>query len=376
MGSYLIGKYWKGALTLILVFIFSLYTFDTFDEAMTGTVCFFCLGWVIKFFISFDKNPQKATMMLGGLFGLLKLFWYVVTLKPLRRWLLRLWYVGISPKPYPYLALYGSLLDTHVIKYKMSAAFYRDKTPVVRAALWRLLARGAIQLSNDEKGKAAIKLHNWSDSPSDGLDQDLERSLYNFLSESTQTYGIIKPHEVQKVMRHYDNNNTRSDDQPDSSGKTGKNYDKENQFRFADLLNTGISLKAYRQRDVQNIFGMKRFLKGLPKTYTNYVEREPANRTTTGSQLPELHLVWKEYMAYAYLFGIEEKTLRHISRMINADNPEYQLLQQLTSSREQRNALKKLMDGVSRATPAVEDAVAGHLGLMPIAWHNEEVYDL
>ena len=127
---------------------------------------------------------------------------------------------------------------------------------------------------------------------------------------------------------------------------------------------------------MQNIFGMKRFLKGLPKSYDKYVDPQLANAALTGAQMPELRLVWKEYMAYAYLFGIERSVMRSLSRMMNPSDPEYQLLQQLTSSPKHRRALKRLMDKVSRATPAVEDSVAGAQGLMPIAWHHEEVYDL
>ena len=373
MKGYLISKYWKGALSLFLSYLFCLAIFDTHDEAMTGVVCFFSLGWGIKVMAAASNdNLKKQAMLIGGLFGLPKLVWYVVTLKPLRRWLFRLYYVGIRPAPYPYLALYGGLLDTHMMMYKMSAAFYRDKTPMARAALWRLLARGAIQLCTNTQGEAGLRVDAWSHSPSDGLDDDLEHALYNFLAQSTPVNGAINPNDVLQVMTYF----KKEDGRKKWKKEPVKEYDAENQFRFADLLNTGINLKAYTKRDVQNIFGMKRFLKGLPKSYDKYVAPQLANAALTGAQMPELRLVWKEYMAYAYLFGIERSVMRSLSRMMNPSDPEYQLLQQLTSSPRHRRALKRLMDKVSRATPAVEDSVAGTQGLMPIAWHHEEVYDL
>lgn len=360
MTEYIIKKNLGGTLLAVLIFILSWYASDTPDDVMMTFVCVFMFVWIMRLIFSGagGGNGRKAIIMVCGLFGLLKLIWYVVSLKPIRRWLFRLYYVGPSPRPYPYLPLFGSLLDTHVMMYKLSAAFYRDKTPAARAALWRLLARGVILLGQDQRGQAALLLNEWTDSPSDGLDQELEKALFCFLKQSKPLYGAIDPSSVEAVMTHC--NDTRRD---------------SFQYHFADLLNTGISLKAYLQRDVRNIFGMKRFLSNLTGNYGKYVVPELADAQSTGTQIPEISLVWKEYMTFAYLFGIEGRVWRQLTSMLppGLDSP---LFQQLKISQPHRKALKRLMNRVSAATPAVEDAVAGKMGLLPIAWHANEIYDI
>ena len=372
MTEYLIRKYWKGVVGMLLLFILCLYTFDTLDEAMNGFVCIFIFIWIMWVIFSSGRNLRKTIIMIGGLIGLLRLTWYICSLKPLRRLAFRMYYLGAQPRPYPYLALYGSLLDTHVMMYKLSVAFYRDKTPVARAALWRLLARGSIRLDTDQQGKAAVVLGQWVDSPSDGLDQSLEECIYKFLAISKPLHGAINPLEVKNVMTHYPKGKSFT-----IFGKSArKTYtDNESQYHFADLLNTGISLKAYSRKDVRNIYGMKRFLSNLSEDYGKYVVPELANAEATGSEMPELSRVWPEYMAFAYLFGIEKKVFQQIKKMLPPDGNENLLISQL-ADRQYLAVWRELVHQVSVATPAVEDAVAGKLGLLPIAWHAMELYDI
>ena len=148
MTEYLIQKNWKGIVWMVLLYLMCRYTFDTPGEVMNGFVCIFIFFWIMR--VIFAGNGPKAVVMIGGLFGLVRFIWYVCSLKPLRRLIFRMFYLGAQQQPYPYLALYGSLLDTHVMMYKLSVAFYRDKTPVVRAAMWRLLARGVIQTQREK----------------------------------------------------------------------------------------------------------------------------------------------------------------------------------------------------------------------------------
>ena len=151
--------------------------------------------------------------------------------------------------------------------------------------------------------------------------------------------------------------------------KTIYGYDYDNQYRFADLLNTGIRLDAYSRRDIGNILGMERFLKGLPDSYN-----APSEYT---GRLPELQRVWPEYMTFAYLFGIENSTWRHLSQLMpphpGDSNPLFYLLQ---NSEPHRQVLRQMMDAVSEATPAVSDAVSAHRGRLSLAWHAEELYDI
>ena len=371
MTEYLIQKNWKDIVWMVLLYLISRYTFDTPGEVINGFVCMFIFVWIMR--VIFAGDGRKV-VMIGDLFGLLRLIWYICSLKPLRRLFFRMYYLGAHQQPYPYLALYGSLLDTHVMMYKLSMAFYRDKTPVVRAALWRLLARGSILLGTDLQGKAAIMLGQWVDSPSDGLDQSLERSIYLFLEQSKPKNGVLNPSDVRKVMTHY--NEGEKGFFVRRKGEDITVCDDDNQYHFADLLNTGISLKAYTKREVRNIYGMKSFLSNLSKNYGKFVVPELANASATGLEMPEISRVWPEYMAFAYLFGMEKSVFQQIAQLLPAEGSINPLLSQLTHSPQHLRAWRKLLYQVSVATPAVEDAVAGKLGLLPIAWHAKEIYDI
>lgn len=364
MGRYLINKYWSGVLGLVVLFIICLcMEGNTLSDALSYTTCAAIFYWIMKLIIVGGRNPRKAIRMVGDLFNLVKLVWYIISLKPLRRWLLRLFFVG-SPKPYPYLALYGSLLDTHMMLNKFSAAFSRDKTPATRATVWRLLSRGSLVLGADDKGNAAIKVAEWQSSPSDGLDPDFERTVYNFIAKSQPKDGAVDAKSVEKLMIHYvPVKNKKSITWNIDATKQNLTND-ENQYRFADLLNTGISRKAYPRSEVQHLFGMRQFLRQLPKSFERYAK-------DTDLELP---LIWKEYMTYAYLFGDEQSTFRKLAKMIpQSADP---LLHQLATSSKHRKTLRNLMNHVSTATPGVEDSVAARMGRMPLAWHSDELYDI
>lgn len=370
MKRYLFKKYWPGAVVLTALFLICLYTGEkrTVNDALSYTTYTAIFLWILVLIFSGKRNPRRVIIMVNDLFNFVKLLWYVVSLKPLRRWIKRLVYVGVNPTPYPYLALYGSLLDTHMMKNKFSAAFSRDKTPATRAAVWRLLSRGALVLGTDDEGHATVKLADYQPSPSDGLDPDFERTVYQFIANSEPINGVIDAKDVAKTMTHFKAVNRKRNVHMTLSKSD------ENQFRFADLLNTGISFKAYTQRDVQNIFGMKRFLKQLPDSFQRYTANitNDANDVQAASAL-ELPRIWKEYMTYAYLFGMEKSTFKKLAKMMpNASDP---LLHKLASSAAHRKALSSLMSQVSTATPGVEDSVAAKMGRMPLAWHVDEIYD-
>lgn len=358
MKKYLLKKYLPKLITLGIIAYLCVVSDMNFNDSM---ILFFGLLFFIWFFriiyFAQKNNPKKIISDIELLIKSLAFVWYVCSLKPLRKWLRKIRYAGFSPKPYPFLALYGSVLDTHMMKFKLSPAFYRDKTPAARAALWRLLTRGAVRFNMTRDQQPFLCLGPWSVSPSDGLDQDFEKSLYTFLEQCAPVGKRLAPDMVRKVISY------------EKKDKTIYGYDYDNQYRFADLLNTGIRLDAYSRRDIGNILGMERFLKGLPDSYhapNEYIGRQP-----------ELQRVWPEYMTFAYLFGIEKSTWRHLSQLMpphpGDSHPLYYLLQ---NSEPHRQVLRQLMDAVSEATPAVSDAVSAHKGRLSLAWHAEELYDI
>ena len=357
MLKYILRKYIPKIIYIGVLAMLCLLSDQNFNDSMILIFGLLFFTWVFRMVYYGQRDPKVVISDVELLFKSLYWIWYVCSLKPLRKWLRRVRYAGIWPKPYPFLALYGSVLDTHMMKFKLSPAFFRDKTPAARAALWRLLTRNVIRFNMTRDGRPFLCLGQWSDSPSGGLDQDFEKSLYTFLSQCAPAGGQLNPKKVKEIIS-YDG----------IKGKAGS-CDFDNQYHFADLLNTGIRLDAYSRRDIGNILGMRRFLKGLPSSYTD--NNEYAGR------LPELRRVWPEYMTYAYLFGMEKSTFRHLTQLMppqpGGDSP---LLYLLQTSQQHRRVLHELMSAVSEATPAVEEAVSARRGRLSLAWHAEELYDI
>ena len=357
MHKYLLKKYGPKLVTLgILAFLCLMSDMD-FNDSMILFFGLLFFIWIFRMFFLSKKDPKLVIADIELLIKSMSFVWYLCSLKPLRKWLRRMHYVGFKPKAYPFLALYGNALDTHMVNFKLSPAFFRDKTPAARAALWRLLTRGAIRFDMTGGQRPSLCLGPWSASPSDGLDQDLEKSLYAFLSQCAPVGGQLVPDEVKKKIAYVPKNYSRN------------SYVFDNQYHFADLLNTGIRFDAYSRRDIGNVIGMKNFLKGLPGSYT-------APKEYVG-QMPDLRRVWQEYMTYAYIFGLERSTWQHITQLIPPHTVDSSsLLYLLQTSEPHRRVLRQMMSAVSEATPAVEEIVSANRGRLSIAWHAEELYDL
>ena len=143
MKKYLLKKYLPKVITLGIIGYLCVVSDQNFNDSMILFFGLLFFTWIFRMIYFAQKdNPKKIISDIELLIKSLAFVWYVCSLKPLRKWLRKIRYAGFSPKPYPFLALYGSVLDTHMMKFKLSSAFYRDKTPAARAALWRLLTRG------------------------------------------------------------------------------------------------------------------------------------------------------------------------------------------------------------------------------------------
>ena len=260
-----------------------------------------------------------------------------------------------SAEPYPYLALFGSIVDTHAMMGKFKYGLVNSKVPVTKAALWRLIARGAVELVESGNGEVAIKVGEWKEVDSAGLDLELERTLYRFMQQSEKEDGTIIPEDVKKAIGYF------------KRLKKGQRIERrtfENQFQLADLLNTRISLNSYTKRDVRNIYGLKK----LPSSF-EYAD-------FSNGKL-ELQRIWPEYMTYAYLFGLEDSTLKKLRTLLPGD-PEKgnSLLHLLNTSKTHRKAVDRMMKAVAEGVPEAEDAVAGMMGRFTFAWHVDEIYDI
>ena len=359
MTKYFIRKYGLGIIIALAIFFASYSVNHDFNKAMQFTVILGFLLWMAGLIIFMKSGKvKKGIRMLAGPINFLKLLWYVLSLYPLRRFIRNCRYGTFSAKPYPFLALYGSVLDTYAMKCKFSYSPFQDKTTATRAALWRLLARGILGFAYDANQQPGICIMEWHNTPSSGLDKDFEHALYHLLLQSAPQGTIITTRQAYNVITTtYARNKYKGEE--DSLA--------DYQFLFADLLNTGIGLKAYGKDDVRNIFGMRRFLKKLPDSYNT--------ASVTGA--PEIKFIWREYMAYAYLFGMEKRVFGKIAQMRPAtDYREDPLLYMLQNSKPHVKAVSDMMRAVSDATPESEDVVAASQGLLSAAWHVDEIYDI
>ena len=360
MLKYIIKKYLKGVIFAILFFCWGYYENRTIENGLNYMVCMGIFVWTARLIYLFTRGDQKKGVnMASNLVNLLHLVWYVVSLKPLRIWIRKLRYGLFSTDPYPYLALYGSIVDTYAMMGKFKYGLFNSKVPVAKAALWRLIARGAVEFTVGGDGEVALKVGEWKEVDSAGLDLALERTLYRFMQQSKQENGIVEPDALKKAIGHFKRM---------KKGQKVNVREFENQFQLADLLNTRISLNSYSKKDVKNIYGMRRFLKELPSSFG---QADFRNGTL------ELQRIWPEYMAYAYLFGLEGSTLKKLCILFSdGQGMSNSLLHLVNTSMSHRKAIEKMMKAVGEGIPEAEDAVAGKMGRFTFAWHVDEIYDL
>ena len=182
MIEYFFKKYWIGLLLTVVFIAIGWATEGNFNDGMFLASCLGIFTTMLIIIFSAKSGSLKTSMTIfGAVVNIGKWIWYIISLKPLRRWISRLRVRGTSPEPYPYLALYGSLTDTLAMKANYSSAFWHDKTPAVRAAIWRLLSRRVLKYSLGPNDSIFFSLGEWSASPSSGVDQALEYSIYNFM---------------------------------------------------------------------------------------------------------------------------------------------------------------------------------------------------
>ena len=102
MITFFLKKYWIGLLVAALCIVIGCCSEDNFNDGMFLATC---LGIMAYFFtlIVFAKRGRTAITMVEGTISFFKFVWYVISLKPLRRWILRTKVVGLNPEPYPFL---------------------------------------------------------------------------------------------------------------------------------------------------------------------------------------------------------------------------------------------------------------------------------
>ena len=353
MIKYLIKKYWKAVVIAVFLFWSGWWSSDSVNDGMIMLIGMGFMIWMFRLIYLAQKGSPRIMPLAMSLFNVANGLWGIVTLKPLRKLIRRWLHVGLTQKPYPYLALYGSISDTQGMLFKLSPAIIRSKTPAACAILWRLIAREVLVF---DVSSPTFRLGQWTETTADGVDRALEKTVYRFLQQvAAQNNGFVVPKELRKMVGYM----------PKRIGDPTNGYDFENQVQFADLLNTSVSIHSYNREEKKKMYGMKRFLKGLPKSLSEVAPETPI----------ELRRVWPEYVAFGYVFGMGGKVLNKLATMQQFLSPNA-TLSMILNSGPHRMALDQLMTAMADGTPYAEDGASSRLGLLPLAWHADEFYDM
>ncbi|MBO4825620.1 MAG: hypothetical protein J5506_00065 [Prevotella sp.] len=368
MIKYVIKKYWRGPVLAALFFWWGWSSSHSFNDGMMMCVGLGFMVWMLRVIYLGKIGSVKVLSLVMSLFVIANVLWSICSLKPLRKLIRRWRYAGFSQQPYPYLSLYGSITDTQGMLFKLSPAIFRNKIPAVKAALWRMIAREVLVFDDTAGDAPQFRLKAWKDSPSDGVDQAFERTLYRFLEQSAgKDNGFVLPKTLRDTIGYV----------PKSAKKADRAYDYENQMRFADLLGTSVSVHSYSKREIANMYGMKRFLSGLPASFEKSSYPLAGGVAKETAELPRLELwrVWTEYVAFGYVFGMGDSVLNKLKKVQSQLNANA-TLSQILSSKPHRKAFDQLMAAAADATPYAEDSASAYLGRLPLAWHADEIYDM
>ena len=180
MIKYLIKKYWKAVVIAVFLFWSGWWSSDSVNDGMIMLIGMGFMIWMFRLIYLAQKGSPRIMPLAMSLFNVANGLWGIITLKPLRKLIRRWLHVGLTQKPYPYLALYGSISDTQGMLFKLSPAIIRSKTPAACAILWRLIAREVLVF---DFSSPTFRLGQWTETTADGVDRALEKTVYRFLQQ-------------------------------------------------------------------------------------------------------------------------------------------------------------------------------------------------
>lgn len=243
-----------------------------------------------------------------------KYLWYLISLRPLRRWLTRKKMAGGDYcRELPFN---GSIFESKLVMNSLSSSFSYSVTDAVGAYLLRLFYRGDLRLL--QNGEIAIG--PWSGepvtlndkgrpAPFKRPDSRMEQTLYRLFSRAAGDDLVLQIGEFKDYIKN----------------RCG--------FGDAESLNAlrgAYSVNNLKQNGVQRLYGLRKFL----KDYSLVAERG----------IPEVQL-WREYLVFATLFGMADQVRSDFKRYC----PEYFRMDSMADS-----LLSHVAELSSTATVVVE----------------------
>ncbi len=159
-----------------------------------------------------------------------------------------------------------------------------DYKRLIAAYITRLFYRKAFDVVRDEKGRPVLRVLPIVVDPTEETSKDtnLEFDLYNFFKEAAGENGLLENKELKRWTKSHD----------------------ESVYNWYKKLNPSLTLWNVRKDEVQQVFGLKKFLKDF-----TLIE----DRGVVQVQL------WNNYLIFASLFGIADQVRKDFKQVC----PEY-----------------------------------------------------
>ena len=269
------------------------------DEDMT------LIEWAIFILI----YGGSALIAVGGF------MWHIVTVWRARRRVNKdlMWYRDIP--------MNGNLQEANNIlnAYKY---MHTDYNNLMSACILKLIQMGAITIETRRNMKGEMEpnfvIHQLKDADNQPV---LMRKIFSIFKKAAGSDKVLEAQELKQYMK-----STCNQSITDS---------------FINTLHTKTSISKYkdREKDVRQLFGLRKFL----KEFTLLDERG----------VDEVKL-WKDYMVYATLFGIADRVIKEMKKV----NPEYFNMDQVANQMADNMTLPLIYSTLHRSTSSAVAAKA------------------
>lgn len=188
--------------------------------------------------------------------------------------------------------LNGDLFNAYGVLKTMDRS-PEDQKNLISAYMTRLFYRKAFVLVPGPEGKPEVKVMDFPIDPQKELtaDEKLEKELFGFFKEAAGDDGVLQKKELKKWM----------------------NRNGERAYNWRQGLQSGVSVWSLQPKDVQEVFGLKKFLK-------DFTLIEDRGVVEVG--------LWNNYLVFASLFGIADQVRKDFNKVC----PEYFQLSQIGDS--------------------------------------------
>ncbi len=243
---------------------------------------------ILLSFATIIAVPVVVVVLLVGMWRkVFSTLWYIFSLQPLRRFLLRR-HLQKQATYFRDLPARGDLKIANVVMNSLSSAWISDYQGLFGALILRLINRGALLIENKANmyGAEPHPLLTIGPRPTARVSgaQSLplthtEQLFYNMLAGAAGSDRTLQPRELQRYLR--------------------KN-DKEPFFTHLSNLTPSEQATAQDSETIRQILGLQKFLTDFTVIGIRSIQELP---------------LWQEYLVYATLFGMAEQVSRNFGQL-------------------------------------------------------------